>query len=81
LEPGAGGLLANSYRLRGYDTFSGDYYELGGEYATYPEALAAARKRLEELEVEQPSAESGGQDGIQDQVFLVSPDGKHERVR
>ena len=69
------------YKLRGYDPFSREYYNLDGEYSTYLEALGAARKRLAELEVEQPSEQTGGQDGIQDQVYVLFPDWRQERVR
>src|SRR5258708_29915262 len=71
--------MANVYRLRGYDPFSSDCYDLGGEYATYLEAENAARMELQELEVSQPSAQSGGQDGIQDRVYIVLPNGHLER--
>ncbi len=43
--------MANVYRLRGYDPFSSDYYDLGGEYSTHIEAENAARNELQELEV------------------------------
>ncbi len=62
--------MSDFYRLRGYDPFSSEYYDFGGEYATYSEAEIAARKELQELEVSQPSEQSGGQDGIQDRVYM-----------
>ena len=51
-------------------------------YETEDEAVAAARARLVELEREQPSVSSGGQGfgGIQDQVYVVRPDGSTFRV-
>jgi hypothetical protein len=70
-----------TWRLRGYDTFSREYYPLEGKYADETEARDAARRRLVELEKEQPSKDSGGQDGIQDQVFIVQPDGSVYRFR
>lgn len=73
--------MANVYRLRGYDTFSREYYHLDGEYSSYAEAEAEARKRLQKLEISQPSKHSGGQDGIQDRVYIVHSDGRLERVR
>jgi hypothetical protein len=63
------------WRLRGYDTFAREWYPLGGIYLSERAALRAAHKRLEELERSQPSATSGGQEGIQDQVYIVRPDG------
>lgn len=83
-----------TYRLEGYDTFAGEDYPLGTiiteggstldglepAYDSYEEALAGARKRLADLERTQPSGSSGGQAGIQDQVRIVHPDGRRERV-
>lgn len=83
-----------SWRLEGYDTFSGESYSLGtpltpdGEtydglkpsYDTYEAALADARKRLASLERYQPSASSGGQGGMQDHVYIIHPGGRRERV-
>jgi hypothetical protein len=73
------------WKLEGYDTFEGGddaFYPLDGEYATEAEARQAARARLVELERTQPSATSGGQGqfGIQDQVFIVAPNGSKTRV-
>lgn len=64
-----------SWTLEGYDTFAGEYYDLPGKYETREDAERAASERLQELEREQPSARSGGQTGIQDQVFVIGPDG------
>ncbi len=71
----------NKWRLLGYDTFSSEEYPLEGEYDTETDAIAAARARLAELEETQPSESSGGQDGIQDRVFVIRPDGSCFRVR
>ena len=73
--------LHNGWRLEGYDTFSTEWYDLEGYYPTEGSAIEAAKARLEELETTQPSASSGGQDGIQDQVFVIRPDGTRFRVR
>ena len=73
--------MANVYRLTGYDPFSSDYYDIGGEFSTLAEAETAARKELDELEVTQPSAQSGGQDGIQDRVYIIHPNGQYARFR
>lgn len=76
------------YRLEGYDTFSSESYPLGNigpgdpyrpHYDSYGAAMADAQLRLQELNRTQPSA--GGQGGIQDQVFIVHPDGRRERVQ
>jgi hypothetical protein len=69
------------WRLEGWDTFAGHGYPLPGRYRTREAAEAAARRRLRQLEREQPSETSGGQDGIQDQVYIVSPTGEHTRIR
>ena len=73
--------MADAYRLKGYDTFSRDYYEIAGEFPTLQEAEAAARKELQELEISQPSKQSGGQDGIQDRVYVIYPNGQYVRFR
>jgi hypothetical protein len=72
------------WRLEGYDTFEGGsnaYYPIEGEYGSEGGAEQAARDRLIELEATQPSESSGGQrsTGIQDRVYIVSPDGKRRR--
>jgi hypothetical protein len=69
------------WRLRGHDTFAGEDYALRGVFWTEKAAQRAARRRLAELERSQPSATSGGQDGIQDQVYVVRPDGTSYRFR
>lgn len=72
---------APAWRLLGFDTFSGEWYTLKGKYVTEAQAREAARKRLAELEKSQPTADSGGQDGIQDQVHIERPDGTRYRFR
>ncbi len=71
--------MARKWSLNGYDTFEEGpeaFYTLPGEWDTEKEAREAAKKRLQELEISQPSSSSGGQgfSGIQDQVFIVRPD-------
>lgn len=75
-------LASRTWRLRGYDTFAGDWYPLEGRYFSEGAALRAARRRLRALERLQPSRSSGGQGpgGIQDQVYVVRPDGTLDRV-
>jgi hypothetical protein len=68
------------WRLEGYDTFSGDWYGLEPSYGSYEEALAGARRRLADLERSQPAASSGGQGGIQDQMHVIHPGGRRQRV-
>jgi hypothetical protein len=74
-------LGSGRWRLRGHDTFAGENYPLPGGFRTEKAAQNAARRRLAELERSQPSATSGGQDGIQDQVYVVRPDGTSYRYR
>jgi hypothetical protein len=69
------------WRLEGWDTFGGHSYPIPGRYRTREHADAAARRRLKKLERTQPSETSGGQDGIQDQVYVVGPAGERYRVR
>lgn len=68
------------WKLEGYDAFSREDYPLPGEYDTEDAAITAAKKRLEDLERTQPSESSGGQDGLQDRVYLIRPDGTKFRV-
>ena len=63
------------WKLEGYDTFSDESYGLSGEYKSLEEAEKAAVGRLEEIEETQPSGSSGGQDGIQDRIYIMKPDG------
>lgn len=63
------------WKIKGYDTFSMEEYDLPGEFETKEEAERAAQKRLEELEQSQPTIFSGGQDGVQDRVYIIKPDG------
>jgi len=68
------------FKLLGFDTLDVEWYYLDGEYAMISDAYAAAYARFDELEREQPSRGSGGQDGIQDQVWLVPPIGPRQRL-
>jgi len=72
--------MPQNWTVLGYDTFSEEYYHLPGTYPNKETALKAGRKYLEELEETQPSESSGGQDGIQDHVYVVSPEGIRIRV-
>jgi hypothetical protein len=73
---------SGTWKLRGYDTFDGEYYTLPGEYPDQASAEQAARARLGGLNHTQPVSSSGGQGfgGIQDRVFVVRPDGTAYRV-
>jgi len=71
--------LGRNWRLRGFDSFSGEDYQLPGAYRSEAQVLRAAQKRLAQIERQQPSETSGGQDGIQDQVFIMRPDGTQYR--
>lgn len=67
--------------IEGYDTFDGQPYPLQGAYDCRLNAERAADARLRELEKSQPTSNSGGQGelSIQDQVFVVRPDGSKYR--
>ena len=69
------------WKIRGYDSFEGAFYDIEGEYPSEEEARQAARKKLQEIETSQPTEDSGGQEdeGIQDRVFIVRPDGTQYR--
>lgn len=66
------------WQLVGWDTFESEAYPVS-RHATEQECRAAAREFLRALELHQPSEQSGGQDGIQDRVFILSPTGEHYR--
>lgn len=59
-------LCVRIWRIRGYDTFAGEWYPLPGIFLSENAAVRAAHRRLKQLEKAQPSSVSGGQDGIQD---------------
>ena len=63
------------WKLKGYDTFAREPYTLPGRYFSQAAAERAAWRRLRELEVTQPQTMSGGQNGIQDRVYIIRPDG------
>lgn len=68
------------WRLEGWDSFSAHAYPIPGRFRTRASAYSAALRELRKIEMLQPTASSGGQGGIQDQVFIVAPDGSRERV-
>lgn len=67
------------FKLIGFDTFSSEWYNLS-THATEAAAEEAAQEKLRENERHQPTASSGGQAGIQDQVHIERPDGTRYRV-
>lgn len=74
-------LRVRIWRLCGYDAFAREWYPLPGIFLSEDSAIRAAHRRLKQLEKTQPSSVSGGQDGIQDQVYFVCPDGSVKRIR
>ncbi len=69
-----------AWQLQGWDTFAGEAYPIPGSYRSREAAICAARRELKRIEKQQPSATSGGQSGIQDQVHVVEPVGTSFRV-
>jgi len=67
-----------AWQLVGWDAFSNEQYSVSRHF-TELECRAAAREYLRELERQQPSEDSGGQGGLQDQVFIVGPGGVRYR--
>lgn len=59
--------------LRGVDTFADETYEIEGNYESELAATAAGHRQLDDINRLQPKATSGGQDGIQDRIFIVGP--------
>jgi hypothetical protein len=72
--------MSRTWRLIGFDAFAREDYEIG-VFATEAEAEAAADAEQAALEHAQPARTSGGPAGIQDQLFIVAPDGARRRVR
>ncbi|HBB33515.1 MAG TPA: hypothetical protein DDZ80_13975 [Cyanobacteria bacterium UBA8803] len=70
----------NCWHIEGFDTFSSEEYPLPSDYSSEADAIAAAKAYLDELESTQPTSSSGGQNGIQDRVFVVRPDGSKFRI-
>jgi hypothetical protein len=71
------------WEVKGYDTFEGgDAYYSIGVFNTLKKAQEAAKLYLLNLEESQPTESSGGQDeeGIQDRVYIVDPNGSWCRV-
>ena len=68
------------WKLQGRDTFAHEDYGIDGEFDSEDEAIAAGKVCLDDLERDQPTASTGGQDGIQDQVYVIRPDGTIFRV-
>jgi len=70
-----------SWKLRGYDTFEEEYYDIEGEHPDEATARKAAQEKLADLNLTQPIESSGGQEdhGIQDRIFIVRPDGSTYR--
>ena len=76
-------MINKKWQIKGYDTFEGTFYSVDGDYESEELAKNAAIERLQELEKDQPTKESGGQapGGIQDQVFIVRPGGSSYRFQ
>ncbi len=75
------GKMTKGWKLAGYDSFSEEWYGIDGpDYSSEAAAQAAAWEKLKEIETLQPSAQSGGQSGIQDRVYIQHPDGERTRV-
>lgn len=69
------------WTLTGVDGFSDEPYEIPGAYDTEERARDVARLHLAAIELTQPTSETGGQgeDGIQDRIYIISPNGNEYR--
>lgn len=67
------------WTIEGYDSFAKEAYALPGSYSSQRVAEKAALRRLKALEMMQPSEISGGQNGMQDQIYIRRPDGTSYR--
>lgn len=65
------------WKLKGYDSFDGDYYPIPGEYETEDLARDAASAKLAGIKKSQPDEQSGGSGfgSVQDRIYVVKPDG------
>jgi len=72
-------MAGNRWKLEGYDTFAGEVYPIEGTWRSQEAAEKAAATVLKKLEKQQPPLQSGGQEGIQDQVYIIRPDGTRYR--
>ena len=78
----ASSAVSGKWKLQGYDAFEGGpdaFYPIEGEHDSEDQAREAARACIADLEKTQPSSSSGGQPGIQDRIYIVSPDGRKKR--
>ena len=73
--------LTGDWRVEGWDTFAGESYPVSGNHRSRESATRAARAYLRRLGRHQPVGVSGGQDGIQDRVFVRGPGGESIRIR
>lgn len=71
---------AQPWAVVGWDTFEAREYPVS-RHSTETEAKEAGQRRLLELAEEQPPDASGGQDGIQDRVYITGPGGVRYQVR
>ena len=62
------------WKVVGWDTFAREEYP-DSTHATEAEAISAAKALFAEIQKDQPEGQSGGQAGIQDHVFIISPEG------
>jgi len=72
-------MAGDTWKLAGYDTFAGEEYPINGTWRSQEAAEKAAARLLRQLEKQQPAAQSGGQEGIQDRVYIIRPDGTRYR--
>jgi len=68
------------WHLEGWDTFAGHSYPLPGHFYSKDQAIRGARRVLAGIRRDQPDDSSGGQDGIQDRVYVIGPEGERLRV-
>lgn len=73
--------LSGDWWVEGWDTFAGEAYRVSGNHRSKASATRAAHAYLRRLNRTQPVETSGGQDGIQDQVYVRGPGGESIRIR
>ncbi len=74
--------MSEVWKIVGYDALEEEFYKMGSEYFDEESAYAAAVAHLESIEESQPSSDSVGEgdESVQDQVFIIKPDGARYRV-
>ncbi len=73
-------ILGPTWRLQDVDQFDGTVYRIRGTFLSLEEAYSAARRLCQKIERTQPTRSSGDQQGIQNIILIVCPNGSRVHV-